>query len=108
MIPVMQMTFLDDCHELLGDERNQAKSIIEQCHYLHSFPSGATKLFRYESALIAYSIPANPYLANYLLWPEAKVWELSRLWAPDGHRKNLLTQAISISTEWLRRAEPNT
>jgi hypothetical protein len=34
------------------------------------------------------------------------VWELSRLWAPDGHRDNLLTQAISEAVKKLRSLEP--
>ena len=36
---------------------------------------------------------------------DPKVFELSRLWAPDGHAPNLLTQAISAAVDMIRRIE---
>ena len=35
------------------------------------------------------------------------MWELSRLWAPDGHEKNLLTQAISSAINEFKKIEPS-
>ena len=49
--------------------------------------------------------PANKNIANFLLgWP-GNVWELARLWAPDGHAKNLLTQAISAAVALICKLE---
>lgn len=42
-----------------------------------------------------FSIPANCMVSRWLVGTPNRVWELTRLWAPDGHRPNLLTQAIS-------------
>jgi len=43
--------------------------------------------------------------SEWLLGTKANVWELSRLWAPDGHRPNLLTQAISETLKGLKLLE---
>ena len=42
-----------------------------------------------------FSIPANCMVSRWLVGVPNRVWELTRLWAPDGHRPNLLTQAIA-------------
>jgi hypothetical protein len=71
-------------------------------------PSGKSHYFAYETAIVIYSIPANRNLANYILGYQGDVWELARLWAPDGHAPNLLTQAIKHTAKSLRIIEPAT
>ena len=72
------------------------RSVVERNHYTRSFPTGASWVFTYEAAIIAFSVPANANLGKWLLGSnDALVLELSRLWPPDGHRKNLLTEAIA-------------
>lgn len=80
--------------------------IIEKYHYTHSMPSGKSWYFSYEDVVVVYSIPANPYLSTFLVGEPNVVIELSRLWAPDGHRPNLMTQAISASIKWLKPQTP--
>lgn len=97
------------CRRLIDDDRRAGAALIRERHYTRSFPSGKTHLFAFGDALIAYSIPANPYAARWLLGlpPTGNpVWELTRLWAPDGHAPNLLTQAIAASVSALRAVEP--
>ncbi len=97
------------CRNLIGDDRRAGADLIRERHYTRSFPSGKTHLFAFGDALVAYSIPANPYVARWLLGlpPTGNpVWELTRLWAPDGHEPNLLTQAIAASVAALRALEP--
>lgn len=75
-------------------------------HYLHSVPSGSTWTFTYDSAIVLFSIPGNPHLARWLLGSsEHRILELSRLWAPDGHRPNLLTEAIAYAVGELRKRD---
>lgn len=86
---------------LIGLEREHAKARIVADHYTRSVPSGKSHFVEYESAIVVWSIPANKNCARFLL-PKIeapKVWELSRLWAPDGHERNLLTRAISRATK---------
>ena len=90
---------------LIGDARAAAVGVIRQYHYTHSVPSGKSHYVGYEDAIVVWSIPANKNIAKFVLgWP-GRVWELSRLWAPDGHRKNLLTEAISAATQVIRSLE---
>jgi hypothetical protein len=90
---------------LLNDQREQAAQVIIEKHYAHSVPSGKSYYIGFEGALVIWSIPANKNLAKFILgWP-GKVWELSRLWAPDGHAPNLLTQAISYGVGQIKRLE---
>ena len=90
---------------LFGDNRNEAIALIKAHHYTHSVPSGKSHYVRYENALVTWSIPANKNIANFILgWP-GNVWELSRLWAPDSHRKNLMTQAISNAVRVIKTIE---
>ena len=91
---------------LVGFYRRQAEAVLCEQHYTHSVPSGKSRYYYYAGAIIVYSIPANPYLGRFLLGRPATVWELTRLWAPDGHEKNLLTQAISASVGWFHQEEP--
>lgn len=92
--------------ELLDNEARQAAiETIRTNHYTHSVPSGKSYYVRFGDALVVWSIPANRNIAKFILgWP-GKVWELSRLWAPDGHAANLLTQAISGAVAVIKRLE---
>ncbi|MFM2242976.1 MAG: Arthrobacter phage BarretLemon [Verrucomicrobiota bacterium] len=83
----------------------QAVAVICGNHYTRSVPSGKSHYMAYEEAIIVWSIPANYNIGRFLVGEDANVWELARLWAPDGHRKNLLTQAIAASVKELVRLE---
>lgn len=50
-------------------------------------------------------VPANKNIAKFVLGVPGSVWELSRLWAPDQHAPNLLTQAISAAVKEIIRLE---
>ncbi len=89
---------------LIGLDRAKAKTAIAENHYTRSIPSGKSVYFDYRGAVIVFSIPANQFIAKYLGFSE--VWELSRLWASDGHPPNLLTEAISASVASFRRMFP--
>jgi hypothetical protein len=107
----MELPFSDppwsDAPLPLGEyEVIEAQRTIIANHYTRSVPSGKSYYARFEDALVVWSIPANCNLAAFLLgWP-GQVWELSRLWAPDGHAPNLLTQAIAYGIRVLRTIEP--
>lgn len=89
------------CRRLLGDDRLRAMDTIRGNHYTKTIPSGKSHYFQVGDAIVVWSIPANNNIARFILgWP-GKVWELSRLWAPDGHAHNLLTQAISSAVRAL-------
>ncbi len=90
---------------LEGDARKLAQETIRRFHYTHTVPSGKSYYVQFGDALVVWSIPANKNIAKFVLgWP-GKVWELSRLWAPDGHAPNLLSQAISAGVAFIKRAE---
>lgn len=90
---------------LVGMARMKAISIICENHYTGTVPSGKSYYVAYGPAYVVWSIPANKNIARFVLGWEGKVWELSRLWAPDGHERNLLTQAISAAVELIREVE---
>ncbi len=90
---------------LLAEEREQAKRTIRENHYTKSVPSGKSHYVAFGDALVVWSIPANKNIAKYILGWDGNVWELSRLWAPDGHEKNLLTQAIAYAVKQIVRLE---
>jgi hypothetical protein len=90
---------------LLGEDRKAAEQTIRQHHYSHSVPSGKSHYVQCGEAIVVWSIPANKNLAKFVLGRAGNVWELSRLWAPDGHAKNLLTQAISAAVVVIKRLE---
>lgn len=92
-------------HVLTGDDRKTAEEVIRQNHYTHSVPSGKSHYVRFGSAIVVWSIPANKNIAQFVLGWAGNVWELSRLWAPDGHEPNLLTQAISAAVKEIVRLE---
>lgn len=79
-------------YDLLGDID---PSIILEQHYTKSMPSGKSLVYRFEDAVVVISIPANNNVSAWLGCPENRVWELTRLWAPDQHRPSLLTEAIA-------------
>lgn len=90
---------------LLGEDRKAAEEAIKRHHYSRSVPSGKSHYVRFGDAFVVWSIPANKNIAKFVLgWP-GNVWELARLWAPDGHAPNLLTQAISAAVKTIRRLE---
>lgn len=93
-------------HLLGGALRVAAIQTICQNHYAGTVPAGKSHYFSFDSALVVFSIPANKNIAKFLLWPGAVVWELTRLYAPDQHSRNLLTQAISATVLHVRRLEP--
>ena len=91
--------------QLLGDDRAAAADVIRRNHYTHSVPSGKSHYVQFGDAIVVWSIPANMHIARFVLGWAGNVWELSRLWAPDGHEPNLLTQAISAAVKVIVRLE---
>ena len=90
---------------LLGADRAAAIETIKANHYTHSVPSGKSYYIEFGPAIVVWSIPANKNLARFILKRPGNVWELSRLWAPDGHDKNLLTKAIAAAVKEIVKAE---
>jgi len=90
---------------LEGDSRREAIETIRTKHYTRSVPSGKSYYLEYEQAIVVWSIPANKNIASFVLGYAGKVWELSRLYAPDGHERNLLTRAISAAVAFIRVRE---
>lgn len=74
----------------------EMRQLIATNHYTRSLPSGDSVFTQFENAVLVFSRPANKNISRWLLGGDNLVWELSRMWAPDGHRPNLLTQAIPI------------
>jgi hypothetical protein len=105
-LPFPDPPWLGEPHPLSEYEVIEAQRTIAANHYTHTVPSGKSYYARYEDALVVWSIPANCNLAAFILGWQGEVWELSRLWAPDGHRPNLLTQAIAYGVRVLRAVEP--
>lgn len=96
---------MGDVKILEGAERKEAIAILIARHYTRSVPSGKSHYVRYGDAIIVWSIPANKNIAKFVLGYAGIVWELSRLWAPDDHVPNLLTQAISHAVKEIVRLE---
>lgn len=91
---------------LFGEARERAIQTIRTNHYSRSVPSGKSHYIQFGDAIVVWSIPANKNIAGFLLGKSGgSAWELSRLWAPDGHAKNLLTQSISAAVKIIRRLE---
>lgn len=76
--------------------------VIVANHYTHSVPSGKSWYYAFGDAIVVYAIPPNKNISRWLLGRDNAVLELARLWAPDGHEPNLLTQAIADSARRLR------
>jgi hypothetical protein len=81
------------------------QDVIRERHYLRKWPSGKSHVFRFEDAIVVISIPSNRNAARWLGVPDGRLWELSRLWAPDGHRKNLLTQTMAYVVRQVRQLD---
>lgn len=96
----------DGCELLAGAARKDAEQKVRTFHYTHSVPSGKSFWFQFGNALVCFSIPANRFAANVCLGRPGIVWELTRLWAPNGHAPNLLTQAISASVGAFKGMQP--
>ena len=82
----------------------EMRQLVCAHHYTHSIPSGENIFTQFEDAIIIFSRPANKNISRWLLGVDNCVWELSRMWAPDGHRKNLLTEAISVCSDEFAKA----
>ena len=94
--------------DLVGDlDRRFMARLICHYHYTHSVPSGKSHYFYHDGAVVVFAIPANPNISKFLTGTPNVVWDMARLWAPDGHRPNLLTEAISVATLKLRKLEPD-
>lgn len=82
----------------------EMRQMICANHYTGSIPSGENIFTQFEDAIVIFSRPANKNISNWLVGADNLVWELSRMWAPDGHRKTLLTEAIASCVEEFARA----
>lgn len=91
---------------LVGPELEKACETIVAHHYTHSIPSGKKIAYQVGDAVVMFAIPANAFISKFLLGEPNRVWELARLWAPDGHEPNLLTAAISRAVSGLRQEIP--
>ena len=100
-VPPMHAKLLDHS-DLAG-----ARARIKTHHYTHSVPSGKSYYVGCGLAVCVISIPANQFVGKFLFGRPREVWELSRLWAPDGHEPNLLTYLISHSVKIFRQHEPS-
>jgi len=89
-----------------GIGNDDASRLIRENHYTRSVPSGKSHWFHFAGAIVVFSIPANNNISRFFFGVPNVVWELSRLWAPDGHAPNLLTQAISVAVKMFRKAQP--
>src|SRR6478735_2176725 len=88
------------------DDRDIVERLKKQVlanHYTHSVPSGKSWYFSHGDAIVVYAIPPNKNISRWLVGEDNAVIELARLWAPDGHEPNLLTQAIAATAQQLRR-----
>lgn len=94
------------CFVLEGVLRERAEELIRENHYAHSVPSGKSHYFQAGEATLIFAIPANNNIGKFLVGKNVPVWELSRLWAPNGHERNLLTWAISEAVRLLKQMEP--
>lgn len=89
--------------QLLGDERLQVQETLKRNHYTRSVPSGKSHYVRFGDAIVVWSISANKNIARFVLGWQGCVWELSRLWAPDG--TTVARRAFHSERKGLRKAE---
>jgi hypothetical protein len=75
-------------------------------HYMHSAPAYSTLYYRFEDCIAAFSPPSSPVLSRDMFGANGVLWELTRLWAPDGHRPSLLTEALAHVVREFRRDKP--
>ena len=91
---------------LTGNDLRHAQAQIITNHYTRSVPSGKSRYYAVGDAIVVFSIPANKNISRWLVGEDNAVWELARLWAPDGHEPNLLTRAVAAAVKALRAEEP--
>ncbi len=89
-----------------GRFREWAKTVFRSWHYAKSVPSGKTHYLFYEGVFFSFSIPANKNISTFLIGEPNCVWELSRMWANDGHADNALTAALKKAVAKFRSLEP--
>jgi hypothetical protein len=92
---------------LSGDNLKGAIQTLVANHYSHSVPAGKSFYYMFDEALVVFSIPANKNIGKFLFGKPVIIWELTRLWAPNGHAPNLLTQAIAAGVRSLREVVPD-
>ncbi len=97
------MRTLEECQPI---SRGEAIEVIVANHYLQRFPTGWVRCYRFRSTYLVFSISANKNLEPYLFNRSVGLRELARVWAPDGHEPNELTQAIAAACRALRRDCP--
>ena len=92
---------------LEGRFRDWAKFVFRTWHYARSVPSGKTHYVFHDPVFFAFSIPANKNISKFLIGEPNRVWELSRMWANDGHKKNALTQSLKKAVQTFQSLEPD-
>jgi hypothetical protein len=93
---------------LVGEARREAEEKIRNWHYARSIPSGKSHYVGFGTAIVVWSVPANHMGPRHFMpgVDDPHVFELTRLWVPDGHDRNLLTRAISAAVGVLKSVEP--
>jgi hypothetical protein len=90
-----------------GNKSRWLADQLRRNHYLRSVPTRPVLYFEYDSAIVCFAVPANRNISTWLLGKPNAVLELARLWAPDGHRSNLLTEALAAAIASLRKRRPD-
>lgn len=91
-----------------ANQQDYLKWMIRTHHYTHSVPSGKSVLFDIGQVIVMFSIPANNNIGQFVFGePGHTVWELSRMWAPDGHESFALTRAIAEAIREFRLVQPD-
>jgi hypothetical protein len=88
------------------DRRRVLDDTIRRNHYLGSMPTRPVMHFEHDGAVLIFALPGNKNLSQWLLGKPNAVLELSRMWAPSGHRPNLLTEAMARAIAVIRREHP--
>jgi hypothetical protein len=93
---------------LEGAELAAAKRIIKERHYLQSLPRGRVRWYGFDGVIVVFCwlpIFQMGLSRSIVGQPGMVIWDLARLWAPDGHAPNALTSAISQACKDVRRSE---
>lgn len=85
----------------------EARAIIVQGHYTHTFPAAWSRTYRVGAAVVSFGFSSNPFLERFLFTEKVGLLDLRRLWAPDNHESNLLTRAIALAVRQLRIDVPS-
>lgn len=94
----------DETKPLDKDQSEHAKFWFRTKHYARSVPSGKAHYFACNGVFFAFAIPPNRNISRYLIGEDNAVWELSRMWASDGHKPNALTMGLSVAVAGVRFA----